>query len=104
MAKAFQELGMSREAKSHFQESLRLIEKKQGYDFSWIWEGSDAQAYYDLASYKALLNRSDEALEYLKQAIDCGWADLPLLENDECFDALRDLSEYITIIQGLTKE
>lgn len=104
MAKAFHELGMSQEAKSHFQKSLQLIEKKQDYDFSWIWEGSDAQAYYDLASYQALLNRPEEALDYLKKALDCGWADLPLLENDECFDSLRVLPEYKQITQSLTKQ
>ncbi len=101
MAKAFHELGMSREAKSHYQKSLQLIEKKQGYDFSWIWEGCDAQAYYDLASYQALLNRPEEALDYLKKAIGCGWADLPHLENDECFDALRDLPEYKKLIHAI---
>jgi serine/threonine protein kinase/tetratricopeptide (TPR) repeat protein len=103
MAKAFHELGMSRDAKSHYRKSLQLIEKKEGYDFSWIWEGSDAQAYYDLASYQALLNRQQESMDYLKKAIDCGWADLPLLENDECFDALRELPEYNHMIHGLKK-
>lgn len=103
MAKAFNELGMSREAKSHYRKSLQLIEEKKGYDFNWIWEGSDAQAYYDLASYQALLNRLEEAMDYLKKAIDCGWADLIYLENDECFDALRDLPEYKKIIHGLKK-
>jgi serine/threonine protein kinase/tetratricopeptide (TPR) repeat protein len=101
MAKAFHELGMSREAKSHYQKSLQLIENKQDYDFSWIWEGSDAQAYYDLASYQALLNHPQEALNYLKKAIDCGWADLPQLENDECFDSLRYLPDYKKLVQGM---
>ena len=101
MAKAFHELGMSRDAKAHFQKSLQCIEKREGYDFSWIWEGSDAQAYYDLASYQALLNRPDEALHYLKKAIDCGWADLPLLENDECFDTLREMPEYKQVMKNM---
>ena len=101
MAKAFHELGMSRETKSHYQKSLQLIKNKQDYDFSWIWEGSDAQAFYDLASYQALLNHPQEALDYLKKAIDCGWADLPQLENDECFHPLCDLPEYKKFIQGM---
>ena len=103
MAKAFHELGMSREAKLHFQKSLQLIEKKESYDFSWIWEGSDAQAYYDLASYQALLNRPQKALGYLKKAIGCGWADLPQLKNDACFDSIRDSQEYVQIMKGSKK-
>jgi len=56
-----------------------------------------------LAGYQALLNHPQEAMDYLKKAVDCGWADLPLLLNDECFDSLRDLSEYNQMIQGLNK-
>ncbi|MBN1271858.1 MAG: protein kinase [Candidatus Aminicenantes bacterium] len=100
MAKAFHELGMSQESKSRYRESLHLVEKKEAYDFSWIWEGSDAQAYYDLASYQALLNRPQEAFAFLKKAMDCGWSDLPQLENDDCFDALRGLPEYKRIIRS----
>jgi serine/threonine protein kinase/tetratricopeptide (TPR) repeat protein len=104
MAKSFHELGMSREAKKHFQKSWDLIEKKKDFDFSWIWEGSDAQAYYDLASFKALLNRPEEALEFLHKAIDCGWIDIPQMTNDDCFDTLRESPEYRQILNELTAD
>ena len=101
MAKAFHKLGMSHEQKQQFQEAIKLFGSKQGYDFSWIWEGSDAQVYYEIASYHALLNRRKEAFRYLQKAIDCGWGDLPFLELDESFNLFRNVPEYKKIAQDL---
>jgi serine/threonine protein kinase len=53
LTKAFSRLGMIREEKQQHQNALNLIESREGYDFSWVWEGSDAQLYYEVASCHA---------------------------------------------------
>jgi len=101
MARASSKLGMIREEKEQFQKALALLESKKGYDFSWVWEGSDAQAYYEVASYHASKNQQDKALEYLQKAVSCGWRDLPLIEKDEHFDKFCDLPQLKRILKEL---
>ena len=60
MARAFHLLGMSREERKHFQEALDLFVDKRAYDFSWIWEGCDAQMYYEFASYLASVHNEED--------------------------------------------
>lgn len=42
LAKVFNKLVMIKEAKLYFQKALDSFNSKKGYDFNWIWEGSDA--------------------------------------------------------------
>lgn len=65
------------------------------------WEGNDAHAHYDFASYHALVNQPDKALECLKKAIQCGWADLPTLEAEDSFGLVREKLEFQKIVQDL---
>ena len=101
MAKAFHKLGMNREATQQLEETLKLFQDRKGYDFSLIWEGSDAQILYDIASYHALLNDRQEALSHLRKAIACGWADVPYWHVDENFSRLRQEVEFQKIVQDL---
>jgi tetratricopeptide (TPR) repeat protein len=101
MAKAYYQLMVIREAKSHFDAALPLFTNKQGADFSYTWEATDAQMYYDVASYHALMNHPQETFAYLHQALAGGWADLPTLESDGCLSLLRDTPEYQKIVQDL---
>lgn len=97
-ARSFYKLGMQREAKQNLEAALALFQSRKGYDFNIIWEGNDAQIYYDFAGYYALGNQLQEALEYLRKAVACGWADLPSLEADEGFARLREDAEYQKIV------
>ncbi len=101
LAKTYHQFAMTREASSQSETAISLLTRKQEFNFNMIWEGNDAQAYYDIASYHAFVNRPKEAREYLQKAIDCGWADLPTLESDASFNLLRDNSEFQKIIQHL---
>jgi serine/threonine protein kinase/Tfp pilus assembly protein PilF len=103
MARAFHLLGMSREEKKHFQEALGLFIDKKAYDFSWIWEGCDAQMYYEFANYHAFVHNEKDAFLNLQKAVDCGWAELPLIERDVSFESLRHYSEYAEIVEVLRK-
>ncbi|NUM76981.1 protein kinase [candidate division KSB1 bacterium] len=103
LAKAFHQLEMSRESKQQFQEALALFRNKSELDFSWIWEASDVQAYYDIASYHAMAQHRKEAFSYLKKAVMGGWGDLPFLEADESFRTLRDEAPFRKIVQTLKK-
>ena len=101
MAVAFRKLGMKREADQQFQAALRLFNNKKDYDFSLIWEGSDAQLHYDFAGYHALLNERKEALSHLRKAIACGWADLPYWQVDENFSKFRKEAVFLELVQKL---
>ncbi len=101
IAKTFHKLGMRSEANQKFQDALKLFQHKKGYNFSLLWSGSDAETYYAIASYYALLNRQKDAIESLQKAIDCGFADLPYIQADEDFDSLRNKPEFQRVVQNL---
>lgn len=101
MATAFYALNMKKEETLQYQNALELIAHKQSYDFSWIWEGSDAQSYYHVASYHAFANRKKETYLYLNKASKCGWADLPLLETNENFATFRNDKEFVQIKKSI---
>jgi tetratricopeptide (TPR) repeat protein len=103
LAKAFHQLEMHREEKQQFREALALFENKSGLDFSWIWEVSDAQTYYEIASYHAVAQHRKEAFSFLRKAVQCGWSDLPFLEADESFRALRNEAPFKKIVQTLKR-
>lgn len=103
MARAFHLLGMSREENKHIQEALDLFSDKKAYDFNWIWEGCDAQMYYEFASYFAFVHNEENTFLNLQKAIDCGWAELPWLEHDVSFESLRQHVAYQKIVEILRR-
>jgi tetratricopeptide (TPR) repeat protein/TolB-like protein len=92
------------ESKKNFKKAAELFRTKQGFDFNWIWEGCDAQVHYDIASYFALLNKEQEAIENLRQAVALGWRDVPALKADELFAAFRRVPSFAKIIDELEKQ
>src|SRR2546426_918962 len=94
LARAFHRLHMRRDEARQVEEACRLLERKQDYDFNWMWEGSDAQAQYDLARYHAAAGHQQEALRALRRAGTYGWGDLPALEADDNFARYRDDPEF----------
>jgi non-specific serine/threonine protein kinase len=103
MARAFHLLAMSREEKKHLKEAQDLFRDKKGYDFSWIWEGCDAQSYYEFASYFAFVGNEEETFLYLQKAVDSGWAEWPLLECDVSFESLKHHAAYIKTAELLER-
>ncbi len=100
-ARSFYKLGMQREAKQSLEAALALFESRTGYDFNIYMEGNDANSYYEFAGYYALGNQPQKALQYLRRAVACGWADLPSLEADGGFARLREDAEYQKIVQEI---
>jgi TolB-like protein/Tfp pilus assembly protein PilF len=103
MAKAFHGLGLTQEAKRQYSDANTLLAEKQEYDFSWIWEGCDAQAFYEFACYHAFLNQPQAALEHLTRAVEYGWADWTAIDNETCFETLRTEPEFQHAIQDWKK-
>jgi len=101
MAKALYRHSMRKDAQVRFQTARGLLDRKKDYDFNWIWEGSDGQSHYEIASYSALVRERQGALGSLRKAVECGWADWPLLEEDDCFAPLRGDQEFEDIVEGL---
>jgi len=103
MAKAFHGLGITQESKHWYQTALKLLSDKKEYDFNWIWEGCDAQAYYEIANFQALLNHPTETYEYLEKAVKSGWADWPAFDCNASFEEFRKHPDYRNKIQELRK-
>jgi tetratricopeptide (TPR) repeat protein len=99
----FHELGVLQESKTSAEQAEELLDTKKGYDFSWIWEGSDALAYYDLATYYALCNQPDRALQLLSRACERGWADLAQLDAEPFFSGLREHPRLISLREELNQ-
>ena len=103
-ARTYFALGDISESKKQFEKAAELYKTKQGFDFNWIWEGCDAQVHYDMASYYALLNKKQKALENLRQAVALGWRDVPAFKADELFSAFRRVPSFAKIIEKLEKQ
>jgi tetratricopeptide (TPR) repeat protein len=103
-ARAFFSLGNLSESRKNLEKAAELYKTKQGFDFNWIWEGSDAQVQYDMAGYFALLNKEEDALENLRQAVAMGWRDVPALKADPLFAAFRSSPPFAEIIERLEKQ
>jgi tetratricopeptide (TPR) repeat protein len=101
MAKTFYRHGMRKDAQARFQTARELLDRKKEYDFNWVWEGSDGQSHYEMASYSALVRQKQEALGSLRKAVECGWADWPFQEEDDCFAQLRGDQKFEDIVERL---
>lgn len=64
----------------------------------------DAGNYYDGACLYARMNRPDEAMKYLKSALDMGYKDLRYIEIDDDLDSLRNRQDYKDLIAKYQKE
>ena len=56
---------------------------------------------YNLACSLALLERREEAVQALEEAVRCGFDDLELLQRDGDLDNLRELPAFQTLLSSL---
>jgi len=98
MACVFNRLLMRKDAKIYFQKALDLFNSKSGYDFNWIWEGTDAQVYYEFARYHATASEMQEAIASLKKAVQCGFLDFSLMQLEPDFAILHNSPEFKEIV------
>ena len=62
----------------------------------------NSEVAYRLAAVEACLNKTDDALAHLQQAVLLGWLDYRSLKLDPRFDSLRHNPELDTLIDGLS--
>lgn len=62
----------------------------------------NSEAAYRLAAVEACLNKTEAALDHLRQAITLGWLDYRSPQLDPRFDSIRSHPEYRTLIDGLS--
>lgn len=103
LAKAFYRLGMRDKAEQELRNGLDLASDRQRYDFSWMWEGSDADIYFHMATCLATMNRNSEAMQSLQRAILCGLSDANRIKSDDAFHGIQDEdeSEFHQLLQEL---
>ena len=101
---AFQRLAMRSEAAQSLEAARTLMETKQGYDFSGIWNGGDAVVWYQVAQYHALSQHPVEVGEALRRAAECGWRELPRLEADPVFATVRHDADIIERLDAIRLE
>ncbi len=87
------------DAQKHFGQAKDLFEKKEVYDFHWIWEGSDAHAHYQFAAYHMMAGEKDQALMSLLRAAKSGWGDPLLLQSGEEFLPIRNTPAFHEVVQ-----
>lgn len=101
MACCFRRLTMAPEERSSLEKATDLFRTRSGYDFNWVWEGTDADIYVELARYHAVAGRIDEALASLRQAVGSGWCDLRALDTDPLLEEARRSPGYRKIAQAI---
>jgi TolB-like protein/Flp pilus assembly protein TadD len=94
----YHKLGRHDEAKRAGEAALELFSGREGYAFNAVWEGCDALLQFDIARYHAVAGQGDACIAALTVAVDSGWADVPSLESDPAFTAVRGLAEVQTLL------
>jgi len=96
-------LGRINQALGENDEAERLLEEALATETeAFKRQPRNSEAAYRLAAVEACLNKTDAALEHLRQAIALGWLDYRSLGLDPRFDSLRDSPELNTLIDGLS--
>jgi eukaryotic-like serine/threonine-protein kinase len=89
LSRAVGGLGDHGEAAAQLERGLALFRGRDGWNFSWSFDQTDATILADLAGCHAAAGRRAEALEALAEAVELGWGELAALEHDPAFAALR---------------
>jgi eukaryotic-like serine/threonine-protein kinase len=89
LARALHRLRMTREERAHAAAAADLLERREGYVFAWMWGGSEGEALYDLAAYRAVTGDLAAAVDCLRRALRVGWADASRLALDPDFARYR---------------
>ena len=89
LARGLHRLRMNRDERAHAAAAADLLEHREGYVFAWMWGGSEGEAYYDLAAYRAVCGDLSAAVELLRRALAAGWADVTRLARDPEFARYR---------------
>lgn len=95
LARAFRKLGLPREADRLRGDVLALRAAHQGFDFSGIWEGSEADLDVELAVLAAAAHHGKEALGLLAQAVERGYADSVRLADEPALDEIAGDPEMV---------
>ena len=98
MARVFYKLSMKKESKTFLQKAINLFNSKKGYDFNWIWEGSDAQVQFEFARYYVAANELDEAIDSLSRSIEFGFANYARIRTDPDFASLQQSEKFQKIL------
>ncbi|MBA3657455.1 MAG: protein kinase [Gemmatimonadaceae bacterium] len=61
----------------------------------------DSMLLYTVACTYSLLGKSEDALEYLRQAVDNGFGHKEWIEHDGDFDSIRELPRFKAIVQAM---
>jgi eukaryotic-like serine/threonine-protein kinase len=83
------------EAKKLFADTIEKIGKSQGGDASAAW--------YNYACVAVLANRPNDALQYLRQAIDLGYSDAEHLQADDDLRPLRRDPRFTSLVSDARK-
>jgi len=62
----------------------------------------DVNALYNTACVHSLLGNKEQAVMYLKKAVEAGWRDVKWMEKDTDLNAIRDEPAYQEILRSLT--
>jgi non-specific serine/threonine protein kinase len=104
LAKALWLLGMRKESDAALERARTIVEHRQGYDFSGIWDGGEMAAQYDFAALHAAANRAEAAREALQRALECGWCQPEMLATDPAFTGLLRTGHLDEVIDAAKAE
>ena len=63
-----------------------------------------SRAYYDATCLYSIMNKPEQALEYLKIALEKGYRDFIHMDVDEDLNNIRNLPEYNALIEKYRKK
>ena len=91
---AFRSLGLRGDEQRARERVAQGLERDNGFDFSWHWEGGVAAILVDLALAAAAAGRPEEAHGWLERAAAAGWADARRLDEDPLLEGPRALEGF----------
>jgi len=65
-------------------------------------EPNDPGVLYNCTCLHARMNKADEAINFLKKAISCGFSAKVWIESDPDLDSIRQHPEYDSVLKSIS--
>ena len=94
---------MRNEARARWDDAVHRLAEKEGYDFSCIWNGGDAEVWYMRATCAADRHDAEACAQALETAVDCGFCEPRRVETDPAFETVRQDTRIGALVDRLSR-
>ena len=98
---ALRQLGAALAYSDRYAEATKLFRDSIGKQDNFVGLGSRFSVWYSFACAAVAANHTDDALQYLREAINRGYKDADIMMNDDDLKALRPNPKFQELIAAI---